>query len=209
MSLTFYYSAQSNADRIMLSLTELGVPFETVPVDLRAGDQRRPEFLALNPNGKVPTIVIDGQPMFESVAIQIALGERYGVEKGLWPQLGSPAHLDALTWLVWGQVTLAGALVNYLENILDWVPKERQNPGQAEFYLKETHNLLNILDARLEGRAYLTGERCTLVDLDLASVLGWGLHFAKVDTADRKHLTAWLGRVTRRPSFARPDQSAS
>ncbi len=208
MSITFYYSAQSNASRIHFSLKELGVPYETVTVDLHAGDQRKPEFLALNPNGKVPTIVIDGTPMFESVAIQIALGERYGVEKGLWPQLGSPAHLEALTWLVWNQVTLSGALFNYMQNVAAWIPKERHSAPQAEHYLKETHNLLRILDARLDGREYIAGDRCSLVDIDVAAVLGWGLNFAKIDAAEFKHLSAWLGRISKRPSIA-SEQHAS
>lgn len=209
MSITFYYAPQSNATRIFTSLVELGIPYETVKVDLRAGEQRKPEFLALNPNGKVPTIVIDGTPMFESVAIQIALGERYGVEKGLWPQLGSSEHLQALTWLVWGQVTLAGALFNYMQNTSDWIPKERHNAAAAEHAMSELKGLLGILDARLDGRAYLTGDNFTLADLDLASVLGWGLHVCKVDISSHSHLQAWLGRVTRRPSFAAERQSAS
>ena len=78
----------------------------------------------------MPTIVIDGTPMFESVAIQIALGERYGVDKGLWPALGSPEHLQALTWLVWGQVSLGASLMRYLQNTSDWVPKELHHAPQ-------------------------------------------------------------------------------
>lgn len=209
MSITFYYSPQSNATRIFTSLVELGIPYETVKVDLRAGDQRKPEFLALNPNGKVPTIVIDGTPMFESVAIQIALGERYGVEKGLWPQLGSSEHLQALTWLVWGQVTLSGAMISYMQNTSDWIPKERHNAAAAEHALSEMKGLLAILDGRLNGRAHVTGDHFTLADLDLASVLGWGLHMCKIDISSLPHLQGWLGRVTQRPSFAAERQSAS
>ena len=110
MSIKFFYTPQSSADRVHGTLHALGVPYEEVRVNLRAGEQRTPEFLAINPNGKVPTLILDGTPMFESVAIQIALGERYGVEKGLWPALGSPEHLTALTWLAWGQVALGGAI---------------------------------------------------------------------------------------------------
>ncbi|MCC6559161.1 MAG: glutathione S-transferase family protein [Polyangiaceae bacterium] len=200
MSITFYYSPQSNAERIHLTLAELGVPHETVRVDLRAGDQKKPELLALNPNGKVPTIVIDGTPMFESVAIQIALGERYGVEKGLWPAPGSPEHLTALTWIIWGQVTLAGTLFRYMMNTSSFVPEEQHNAKQAEVALGELRSLLRILDARVTGRPYLTGEVFTLADLDIASVLNWGLHFAKIDISDLPNLKAWLGRANDRPA---------
>jgi GST-like protein len=200
MSITFYYSPQSNATRIRWTLAELDIPHETVRVDLRAGDQKKPEFLALNPNGKVPTIVIDGTPMFESVAIQIALGERYGVEKGLWPALSSPEHLTALAWLVWGQVTFASTLFRYMMNSSEWFPKEQHNAAQAEKALSEMRDQLRILDGRLTGRPYLTGEHFTLADLDLASVLGWGLSWAKIDISDVPNVKAWLGRATDRPA---------
>jgi glutathione S-transferase len=198
MSITLYYSPQSNAARIHASLEELGVPYEKIKLDLRSGEQKKPEFLALNPNGKVPTIVIDGTPMFESVAIQIALGERYGVEKGLWPALGSPEHLKALTWLVWGQVTLGTTMFRYMQNTSDYVPKELRHAGQAELALKEMHGLLAILDAHLGAHAQLTGDRFTLADLDVASVLGWGLHASKIDIAAYPKLGAWLGKANQR-----------
>jgi GST-like protein len=139
--------------------------------------------------------------MFESVAIQIALGERYGVEKGLWPALGSPEHLQALTWLVWGQVTLGTALMRYLQNTSDWVPKELHHAGQAELAMKEVHNGLGMLNARLGERDNLTGSSFTLADLDLAAVLGWGLHVTKVDLAAYPKLAAWLGQANGRPAM--------
>jgi GST-like protein len=203
MSITFYFAPQSNATRVHASLEELGIPYDAVKVDLRAGDQKKPEFLALNPNGKVPTIVIDGTPMFESVAIQIALGERYGVEKGLWPAVSSPEHLKAITWLVWGQVALGGALFRYMQNTSDFVPKELHHAPTAEAAMKEVKDLLGILDAHLSKSAYLSGDRFTLADLDLASVLGWGLYVIKVDLAPYPKLAAWLGGASKRPGVTK------
>ncbi|WP_437620057.1 glutathione S-transferase family protein [Sorangium sp. So ce1151] len=200
MSITFYYAPQSSAGRVRVSLAELDVPYEAVRLDLRAGDQKKSDFLAINPNGKVPTLVLDGTPMFESVAIQIALGERYGVQKGLWPAPGTPEQLMALTWLVWGQVSVTGALFRYMGNTSEYFPKEMHNEKQAAQSLAEIHDLLRILDSRLDGRPYLTGERCTLADLDLASVLGWGLPTAKIDFSERKNLKGWLGRIMERPA---------
>ena len=199
MSIVFYYSPMSNATRIHASLEELGVPYEKVKIDLRAGDQKKPAFLALNPNGKVPTIVIDGTPMFESLAIQIALGERYGVEKGLWPALGSPEHLKALTWIVWGQVTLGAAVMRYMANTADYVPTELHHAGQAEVALKDIHAQLGILDAQLGAHGHLAGDRFTLADLDVASVLGWAVHMAKLESAAYPKVGAWLGTVNQRP----------
>ena len=144
MSITFYYNPMSSAARIHLSLDELGIPYEKVLIDLQAKDQKRPEFLALNPNGKVPTIVIDGQPMFESIAIQIYLGERFGVERGLWPALGSREHMQALTWLCWHQSELAVPLFSYLQQVS--APAEQRNNHQLEANLAEAHQMLAILD---------------------------------------------------------------
>lgn len=200
MSITFYFSPMSSAARIHLSLEELGVPYEKVLVDLQAKDQRKPEFLKLNPNGKVPTIVLDGQPMFESIAIQIALGERYGVERGLWPSLGSPEHLQALTWLCWGQVGLGMPLFRYLANTSEYTPADQRNAGQAEAALTELHAMLRILDARIGERGNVVHDRWTLVDADLSSVLGWGLYAGKIDAAEHRNVGAWLARAMQRPA---------
>jgi GST-like protein len=201
MSIKFYYAPQSNASRIHWTLEELGVPYDKVRLDLRAGDQRKPEFLALNPNGKVPTLILDGTPLFESVAIQIALGERFGVEKGLWPAAGTPEHYQALSWIVWGQVTFGAALFRRLMNTSDWFPKDSHNAAQAESALKEMHHCLGILNARLDDRHYLTGPRFTLADLDLASVLSWGLHATGVDLSQYPNVKAWHDRCVQRPAM--------
>lgn len=203
MTITFFHNPMSSAARIHLTLEELGVPYEKVLIDLQAKDQKKPAFLKLNPNGKVPTIVLDGQPMFESIAIQIALGERYGVERGLWPALGSPEHLQALTWLCWGQVGLGMPLFRYLDNTGEHTPAEQRNAQQAETALKETHEMLRILDNRIGERTNVVHDKWTLVDADLSSVLGWGLYMGKLDIADYRHLAAWLGRAQERPAQRR------
>lgn len=201
MAITLYYNPQSSAARVHLTLEELGVPYDKVLVDLQAKEQKKPEFLALNPNGKVPTIVIDGTPMFESIAIQIYLGERYGVERDLWPALGSPEHMQALTWLCWGQVSLGGPLFTYMYNTSDYHPAELRNPKQAEAALAQVHEGLRILDARIGNRGNVVHAKWTLVDADLCSVLGWGLFAAKIDVSAYPHLRAWFGRVCERPAW--------
>lgn len=203
MSITLYFAPQSSASRVVWSLAELGIPHDKVQLDLRAGDQKKPEHLARNPNGKVPTVVIDGTPVFESVAIQIALGERYGVDKGLWPRPGTPEHLEALSWIVWGQVTAASAMMRYMFSTSEWVDKAAHNPKQAELAMADVRTALRILDERLIGREYVVGTSFTLVDLDLAATLGWGLHVLKIDAAaEYPQLGAWLSRAMKRPSAA-------
>ena len=202
MSVTFYYTPQTSADRVHASLQALGIPYEEVRVDLRAGDQKKPEYLARNPNGQVPTVVIDGTPVFESVAIQIALGERYGVEKGLWPALGSGEHLTAITWLVWAQVNLTAAVFRYMMNTSEYFPADQRDPNQAAAALADIQRLLGVLDGHLAGKSFITGERRTLVDIDVGSVLGWGLMMMKLDMSTYPDVGAWLARVGRGPNAA-------
>jgi glutathione S-transferase len=201
MSITFYFNPMSSAARIHLSLEELGVPYEKVLLDLQAGDQKKPDFLKLNPNGNVPTVVIDGQPMFESIAIQIYLGQRYGVERGLWPALHSAEEMQALTWLCWGQVSLAGPLFRYMGNTSPELPAELHNAKQAEAALAETHQMLRILDDRLGERQNLISDKWTLVDGDVACVLHWALWASKIDASAYRHLGAWIERATQRPAW--------
>lgn len=201
MSITFFYSPQSSATRIHWTLEELGVPYEKVKLDLRAGDQKKPDFLAINPNGKVPALVVDGTPVFESSAIQILLGERYGVDRGLWPAANTADRAQALTWLLWGQVSLGAAFMRYFYNSGQWVPAELQHAPQAEAALKEIHANLAILEARLNGREFVVGDRFNLADLDLASMCAWAVPTAKIDISIYPCLQDWLGRMTARNAF--------
>src|SRR5690348_11281895 len=89
MAIVFYYAPYSSAVRCHWALEELGIRYEGVKIDLKGTDHKTPEFLKLNPNGSVPTLVDDGVPYFESAAINLHLGQKYGVEKGLWPAAGS------------------------------------------------------------------------------------------------------------------------
>ena len=74
----FYYNLAPNPTKVALALEEMGLPYELVPVDTRKGDQHKPEFLAINPNAKVPAIVDEGTPIFDSNAILLYLAEKTG-----------------------------------------------------------------------------------------------------------------------------------
>jgi GST-like protein len=109
--IVLYWHPMSSATPVACALAELGVPHERVKVDITTGEQRRPDFLALNPNGKVPTMTVDGAPMFEALAIEMWLGQTYGVQSGLWPAEGTPERLQAMAWSTWSYVTYGAQLV--------------------------------------------------------------------------------------------------
>jgi GST-like protein len=172
-------------------------------VNLARGEQRRPEYLALNPNGKVPLLVVNGTPLFEALAILHWLGDRYGVEKGLWPAADSPARLEALSWTTWGYVTFGYGLSRLMYATSDRVPKEMHNEAVAQAARAELHGLLGLLDTRLSERPYLLGSAFSLADLILACVVNYGkLCGAPVDGHSK--LQAWLERVLSRPSLQNP-----
>lgn len=202
MSLVFYCAPMSSASPIHWVLEELGVPYEKVVLDLSAGTQKKPEFLAINPNGKVPALVDDGTPLFESLAILIHLGETYGVDKGLWPAAGTAARKEALSWAAWSVVSLGGTTVRYVRNTSDRFPVETHNALQAEQCLTEFQGLLGILDQRLSSRPFVLGETFSLVDAFAASLIGFLHHHVGVGIADHAHVGAWLAKAMQRPAAA-------
>ena len=201
MSLTFYYSPMSSATRVHWALEELGVPYEKVKVDLAAGDQRKPEYLALNPNGKIPLLVEDGVPIFESLAILVYLGERFGVEKGLYPALG-PQRAEALKWMAWAAVTLSEAVGRIIRNASDRFPAEQRNEKAAEQAKKDLLEMWGVIDHALAGKEYLVGDRFTLADLAVAGFVMISGRFG-VDLGSLKNVQAWSARAMSRPAIGR------
>ncbi|APR80737.1 Glutathione S-transferase [Minicystis rosea] len=200
MSIVLYYAKMSSAGPVAHALQELGVPHEKITFDLAAGDQRKPAFLALNPNGKVPTLVIDGTPMFESLAIMQWLGDKFGVEKGLWPAADAPARLEALSWTTWAYVSFASAIQRLNIASSPRVPAELHHPPIVAHARKDIETLLGILDGRLSTRPNLLGETFSLADLIVGSTITYAT-YCGVSVDAHAHVKAWLDRFQARPSF--------
>jgi glutathione S-transferase len=200
MSIVFYSAPWSSASPVASALAELGVPHERVTFDLAKSDHKKPDFLALNPNGKVPTLVVDGAPMFEAVAIMMWLGERFGVEKKLWPKAGTPEHLQALSWSAWAYVSYAGALGQLAVATSERVSKDMHNPAIAAYAHNTLKGMLDVLEARLTKQKHILGESYSLADLIVASVVGYGVHVGQpVDGHPR--VKAWLEGFQKREAY--------
>jgi len=196
MSLVLYWHPMSSATPIACALAELGVPHERVKVDITTGEQRRPEFLALNPNGKVPTMTVDGAPMFEALAMELWLGERHGVERGLWPAPGTPAQLQAFSWCTWAYVTYGAQLIR-LQAARDM---GTPNDAHGKAGHQAMDQLLALLDERLARQPWMLGEAYSLVDLSVGSVIGYSAYIgAPID--QHPNVQAWLARVQARPAM--------
>lgn len=187
MSLVFYYAPWSSASTCLWALEELGIPHERVKLDLKAKDTQKPAFLALNPNGKVPLLVHDGVPIFESIAILAHLGETFGVEKKLFPAPGLD-RAKAFQWLAWANVSIGAAAGRYLCNSSDDAKEE-------------TMKLFGMLDDALANKTWLVGDSFTLADLHLAGLVGW-LSTVAFDLKSLANIQAWSARCQARPAFA-------
>jgi len=200
MTITLYAAPMSSAMPVIHAIEELEVPHKLVLIDLQAGDQKTADFLALNPNGKVPTLVVDGTPMFEALAIMQWLGDRYGVERGLWPAAASPERLEALSWSTWMYVSFSAAFKRLILATSDRVDASLHHEGQAELARKELQDMLTILDGRLASRDHLVGNHFTLVDLIVANGITYAA-FVGVSTTGHDNVENWLARFRERPAF--------
>lgn len=189
MSLTFYHAPMSTSNLTEAVLAELGIPFEQVKLDIQAGDTRKPEFLAINPNGKVPAIVHDGTAIWESAAITIYLGEVFGVAAKLYPELG-PKRGEAMKWIVWTNTVLAEAAGGLYAGA-DRAEKAKQDLAAG----------LAILDGGLAGKSFLLGEY-SLADTHVQCIVGW-LAMMQIDLASHTNVAAWMKRCAERPALAK------
>ena len=199
MNITFYGAPMSSAVPVAWALAELEVPHERVVVDLKAKEQKRPDFLKLNPNGKVPTLVVDGTPMFEALAIIVWLGERFGVEKQLWPAPATQAAGEALSWGAWAYVTYGSAATRLFHAAGRWHGQGFENAAQREVATADIAQLLRILDERLASRGFIVGASFTLVDLIVASAVGYSCT-GGVSVAEYPRVKAWLENCQARPA---------
>lgn len=211
MSLILYFAPMSTASITQGVLAELNIPHELVELNIDAGDTRKSEFLAINPNGRVPTLVHDGVAIWESAAITLYLGDLYGVERGLYPPQG-PQRGAAMKWVVWGNMCLAdaagklsaavpeGAEGGVQVGSVDYVAPEHRDPNALEKATASVHAALAILDNALSKQDYLIGEY-SLADTHIWGFVGW-IEGMGIDMQPFNHVTAWAEKCGQRPALA-------
>lgn len=194
--LKFYFNGSPNPTKVALFLEETGIPYEPIAVDTRRGQQFSPEFLAINPNGKVPAIVDDGVTVFDSNAILLYLAEKTG--KFLPP----PSHRgELLSWLLFvasGVGPFSGQAVHFRH----FAPEKVAYAQKRYVYEVERH--YGILDQRLSTRRYLVADVYSIVDM---AAWGWArmIPFILGDGAWDKfpNLKRWHDEIGARPAAAR------
>ena len=196
MALKIYGVARSRAARVLWMAKELGLDYEHIKVDFATGDTRRPEHLALNPNGHVPVIDDDGLILWESMAINLYLAKKYD-RSGLYPAR-SEDEARAWQWSFWGMTEVERPLLTALLNRAVYPERERDT-ATADDAEKSLAQPLGVLDGALSRSAYLLGGQFTVADLNVASILAWARP-AQVDVSRFPSVAEWLKNCAERPA---------
>jgi glutathione S-transferase len=201
MGITIHYAPQTRALIAIWAAEELGIPYEQVKVDFKNGEHKSEAYAKINPNGRVPAMVVDGKPMFESTAMVLFLAETFGREKKLWPSENS-ARADAMGWTVWGTAQLGHDIHTFMMNSSERVPKEMHNEPQAKAARASIDKDLKVLDARLAEHAFIMGDAFTLADILPATAIFFAT-IGGVDLSPYPHIGAWVGKLSAREPLKR------
>jgi len=165
-----YEFAPTRSIRARWTLQELGVEFESVPVNLVVGEHRRPEFLAINPAGLVPALVDGDLVVTESVAIVVYLAEKYP-EKGFIPA-DVRERSQLFRWLLFAATELEQPLWRIARNTRLY-PEERRQPTDVAIASEDFRAMAAVLERHLRGRRFVVGEQATVADFVTAYTLDW------------------------------------
>jgi len=192
-----YTAATPNGHKISIALEELGLPYQAHILELQKLDQRRPEFLKISPNGRIPAIVdrdLDNFAIFESGAILVYLAEKTG---RLMPSDVKGRSL-VMQWLMF-QMGGIGPMMGQANVFFRYLPEKIQLA--IDRYHAEVRRLFGVLDTRLADREYLAG------DYSIADIANWAwvrtYRWSGVDTAEFEHLTRWKALLASRPACQR------
>ncbi|GAA0708590.1 glutathione S-transferase family protein [Dokdonella soli] len=197
-----YYFETPNPRLACAVARHLRLPLDYVRVDVTKGEQRQPEYLAINPNGKVPALVDGDLKLWEAGAIACHLARKAGSD--LWPK-DEAGQTEVIRWLSWELAHFsrhAGGL--YFQRVI----KPRLGLGEPDAAAIEEatrffHQFARVLDSHLEGRAYLLGDRLTLADFFVARMLPYARE-AQMPLEDYAEIVRWHGQLMALPAWRDP-----
>lgn len=193
-----YTAATPNGWKVSITLEELGLPYTVHAIDMAAGEQKTPELLSLNPNGRIPVIVDDsvdgGFPVFESGAIMLYLAERAGT---LLPT-GVAGRSRVVQWLMW-QMGGLGPMMGQANVFAHYFPEKI--PAVIDRYVRESRRLFEVMERRLGEAEYLAGDY-SIADIACWS---WAHIYARpgISIEGLPHVARWLDAVGNRPAVQR------
>ena len=193
--LKFYYNTGPNPMKVALCLEELGLEYEAIPLDTRKGDQHTQSYIDINPNAKAPSIIDNGNVVFDSNAILLYLGEKTG---NFMPDNNLKSRADLLSWLMF-VATGVGPYSGQSVHFQHMAPEKIKYAINRYVYEAERH--YDILDKRLDQNKYMLGDTYTIVDM---CVWGWARMLPKViaegELEKRKNLNRLMTEINNRPA---------
>ncbi|MBA2544543.1 MAG: glutathione S-transferase [Deltaproteobacteria bacterium] len=191
--ITLYHHPYSRAAGTLWALEEVGEPYQLAFVDILKGGQKAPDFLALNPMGKLPTLTDGDAVVTEAAAICLYLADRYAAGR-LAPALDDPKRATYLRWSLFSpSVVEPGALAK--------LSKWEFKPGQAGW--GDFDSMLNAMDSAIAGRTFLLGDVFSMADVVFGGTLRYMTQFKMIES--RPSFAAYLDRLNQRPALQRAD----
>lgn len=187
----------SNVMKVLWALDELSVPYERVDAGMAYGVVDTPEYRAMNPNGRVPTIIDGDLTLWESNAIVRYLAVSHSAGN-LWPEdIAQRADLDR--WMDWQQTTFNPAFTPVFWGLVRTAPENRDNDA-LQAAIGASCNAMTMLEARLEGKKWIGGDAMTMADIPLGPLLHrfFNLDFERPSLPNCR---AWYDRMCERPAF--------
>ena len=198
--LTLYHSPQSRSIRPRWLLEEIGAPYEVKTLSLADGDQKKPDYLKLNPNGSVPTLVDGDLVLWESAAICQYLADKFP-DKRLAPPVGTPERGKYYQWIHYAMSGLEPAAVTIFLHTIQR-PEADRVPALVNEAKQQLGAAIKVVDGALTGREWMLGSQFTAADVMVGSTLAWCQMMGMLGDGS-PNATAYLGRCAARPAFQR------
>jgi glutathione S-transferase len=198
--LTLYHSPQSRSIRPRWLIEELGIPYEVKPVNLAAGDQKKPEYVKLNPNGAVPTLVDGDLVLWESAAICQYLADKHP-EKHLAPAVGTPERGKYYQWIQYAMSGLEPPAVTLFMHTIQ-LPEAERVPALVDTAKAQLAHSLKVVDDALAGREWILGSQFSAADVMVGSTLVWCQMMGLIGD-QYANLAGYLARCSARPALQR------
>jgi len=194
LSLRIYGIARTRAFRALWMAEELGLAYEHLPIEIGDAGTRAPEFLKINPNGRLPFIDDDGFVLFESLAITLYLAKKHSTGK-LYPGT-LQGEAKAWQWTSWA-LNEVDRGVNIWSLHAVRLPQAERDAAKRDEALKVVASPFKVLDAALANHSYLLGDEFTVADLNVAAVISRAVD---MDLSAVSNLKTWLSRCLERPA---------
>jgi glutathione S-transferase len=189
-----YEFAPTRSIRVRWTLQEIGVPFESIRIDMRANEHKSAEFLKINPAAKLPVLVDDGVVLTESIAIVLYLAEKYR-EKRLLP-VGANERAQVYRWLLFAATELEQPLWRISKHRALY-PEDRRLPADIALAREDFAPMARVLAEHMAGRTFVVGDAVTVADFVLAYTLDWANEAQLLQ--DLPCLQGYVERMYQRP----------